>query len=79
MARMNEGHDNVIEDNNKIAGSAKGGVSQRLDLATETNLSEEKTGRVSSAEASDKKDTVRGIVETFFYMEVHNTRKETAL
>ena len=53
----------VIEDSNKIAGSTKDGVSQRQDLATEIDFSEEMnrlgetTGRVSFAQPADKKDT----------------------
>ena len=53
----------VIEDSNKIMGSTIGSDFQRHDLVTETDLSEEMnrqggtTGRVSSAEPVDRKDT----------------------
>ena len=69
----------VTEDSNKIVGLTIGGDFQRQDLVTETDLSEERnrlggtTGRISSAEPVDKKDTFRGIVEIVSYVEVPNT------
>ena len=69
----------LMEDNNKISGSAIGGVAQSHGLATATdfleamNLLGETTGRVSSAESVDKKDTFRGFVELVSYEEVPNT------
>ena len=69
----------VIEDRNKIVGSTIPGDFQRQDLFTETDLSEEMnrlggtTGRVSSAEPVDKRDTFRGIVEIVSCVEVPNT------
>ena len=69
----------VVEDSNRIVGSTIEGDFQRQDLVTQTDLSEEMnrlggtTGRVSSAEPVDKKDTFRGTVEIVFYVEVSNT------
>ena len=69
----------VTEDSNKIVGLTIGGDFQRQDLVTETDLLEErnrlggKTGRVSSAEPVDKKDTFQGNVEIVSYVEVLNT------
>ena len=71
--------DDRRENRNKIVGSTIGGDCQRQDRVTETDLSEEMnrlegtTGRVSSAEPVDKKDTFRGIVEIVSYVEVPNT------
>ena len=76
---------NVTEDSNKIVDLTIGGDFQRQNLVTETDLLEERnrlggtTGRVSSAEPVDKKDTIRGIVEIVSYVEVPNTWIETAL
>ena len=75
----------VTEDSNKIVGLTIGGDFQLQDLVTETDLLEERnrlggtTGRVSSAEPVDKKDTFREIVEIVSYVGVPNTWKETAL
>ena len=69
----------VTEDSNKIVGLTIGCDFQRQDLVTETDLLEERnrlggtTGRVSSAEPVDKKDTFREIVENVSYVEVPNT------
>ena len=69
----------VTEDSNKIVGLTIGGDFRRQDLVNETDLLEERnclgetTGRVSSAEPVDKKDTFRGIVEIVSYVEVPNT------
>ena len=69
----------VTEDSNKIVGLTIGGDFQPQDLVTETDLLEERnrlggtTGRVSSAEPVDKKETFRGIVEIISYVEVPNT------
>ena len=69
----------VTEDSNKIVGLAISGDFHRQDLVLETDLLEEKnrlggtTGRISSAELVDKKDTFRGIVEIVSYVEVPNT------
>ena len=62
-----------------IVGLTIGGDFQRQDLVNETDVLEERnrlggtTGRVSSAEPVDKKDTFRGIVEIVSYVEVPNT------
>ena len=69
----------VAEHSNKIVGLTIGGDFQRQFLVNETDLLQERnrlggtTGRVSSAEPVDKKDTFRGIVETVSYVEVPNT------
>ena len=69
----------VTDNSNKIVGLTIGSDFQREDLVTETDLLEERnrlvgtTGRVSSAEPVDKKDTFRGIVEFVSYVEVPNT------
>ena len=69
----------VTEDSNKIVGLTIGGDFQRQDLVTETDHLKEgnrlggTTGKVSSAEPVDKKDTFRGIVKIVSYMEVPNT------
>ena len=69
----------AIEDNNKIAGLAIGGVFQRQDLATETNLSDEMnhlgetTDSVSSVEPLDKKVIFRGTAGIVSYVEILNT------
>ena len=69
----------VIEDSNKIVGSTSRGNFQHQDLLTKTDLSEEMnrlertTGRVSSAEPVEKKDTFGGIVEIVVYMKTPNT------
>ena len=69
----------VIEDSKKIVGSTIGGDLQRQELVTETDLSEEMnrlggaTGKVSSAEPVDKKNTLRRTVEIVSYVEVPNT------
>ena len=68
-----------IEDSSEIVDSTIGGDFQRQDLVTQTDLSEEMnhpggtTGRVSSAELVDKKDTCRGIVAIVSDVEVPNT------
>ena len=49
------------------------GSRHREDFSEEMNRIGEMTGRVSSAEPVDKKDTFRGIVENFSYVEVPNT------
>ena len=68
----------VIEDSNKIVGSTIGSVFHRQDLVSETDLLEEMnrlggtTGRVSSAQPVDKKDTFPGIVEIVSYVEINS-------
>ena len=75
---------NVIEDINKIVGSTIGGDFHRQDLITETDLSEEMnrlvgtTGKVSSAEPVDKKDTFWGMVSEHLKRNCPFKKKTTA-
>ena len=69
----------VIEVNDKTAGSAIGCVNQRQDQTTETYLSKEMnrlgemTGGVSSAETVDKREAFRGGFEIVSCVEDPNT------